>query len=50
MYLPGLKDSTADSLSREPGEAGPPDDIDIKYSSSEPHALQEPVVFAAVED
>ena len=50
VYLPGLKNSVADALSRQPGEASWPKDTDIGYSNSRAHALHDPVVFAAVED
>ena len=50
MYLPGLKNSVADALSRQPGKIGWPYDIDINHSGSGPHSLQDPVGFAAIED
>ena len=49
MYLPGLKNSMADALSRQPAEVDCPDDIDIEDSGGRPRALQHPVVFAAIE-
>ena len=39
-----------DTLSRQPGEVGLPDDINIRDSDSVPCVLQDPIVFAAVED
>ena len=48
VYLPGLKNSVEDAVSREPAEAGYPDEGDIGDSSSGPCAPQDPVVFTAV--
>ena len=50
MNLPGLRNSVADTLSRQPSAAGYPDDINIGGSGSRLHALQDPVVFFAVKD
>ena len=42
VYLPGLKNSVADALSRQPDLSGPCY-IDIGDSCSEPYALYDPV-------
>ena len=50
IYLPGLKNSVADALSRQPGEVNYPDDIDIGDLGSGPRELEDPVTFVAIED
>ena len=50
VYLSGLRSFIADSLSRQPDKVGYHDNSDIEDYASRPHALQNPVVFAAVED
>ena len=48
ICLPGLRNSVADALNRLPDAVGYPNDIDIGVYDSEPHALQDPIVFTAV--
>ena len=50
MYLPGLRNSVAAALRRQPGEAGYPDDVDTRDSGNRPRALQDILVFTAIED
>ena len=49
VYFPGLRYSGSDALSRQPCEAGQPDDDDIGDFGGGPYALQDPIIFAAVE-
>ena len=48
MHLPGLNNSVANALSRQPGEVVYPDDTNIGDSFSE--LLQDPVVFTVFEE
>ena len=50
MYLPDLRNSTADAHSRQPGKVGWPDDNDIEDYGSGICELQHTIVFTAVED
>ena len=45
VYLPGLRNSLADKLSRQPSEVGQPDGGSIGDSGNMPRSLQDPVVF-----
>ena len=50
MYLPGLKNSVADALNRQPDEAGYSNGEDIGDSGSGPYALKDPIVFISIEN
>ena len=50
LYLPSSRDLVADALSRQPVEAGLPDDAAIGDTGSGLRALQDTVVFAAIND
>ena len=50
VYLPGLWYSVEDALSRQPGEADQPADSNIGDYHSRLPALQDPVIFSAVDD
>ena len=50
VYFPVLGNLVVDTLSKQPGEVGLPDDINIGDSDSMLCMLQDPIVFAEVED
>ena len=45
VYMPSLKNSVIDALGSQPGEAGYPDEGELRDSGSKPCVLQDPVVF-----
>ena len=50
VYLPGLRNSVAKSLSNQPCEVGQPDEGDIGDYGSRLSALQDPIGFTALEN
>ena len=50
VYLLGFNNLVANALSKQLDEASQPNDAGIGESRSELYALQDPVIYAAIED